>query len=105
MTTAGRSSPGGSYDLQGTFVEFGEPGLESSLLNPIEVLSGGLRGLRRGAFARRSPLARTRSVAGDRPQRERWAGCGMTSAPSPRSACVQLAGSVVSIVRFDTAVP
>lgn len=38
------------YDLEGDLVEVGEKGLESPLIDPIDVLAGGLVGLGRGLF-------------------------------------------------------
>lgn len=46
-----RYSSGGYYeiyDLEGRFVEAGEPGLETPLFDPIDLLAGGLAGLGRG---------------------------------------------------------
>jgi hypothetical protein len=51
VVVAFRYSSGGYYeiyDLEGTFVESGEPGLESPLIDPIDILAGGLTGLGRG---------------------------------------------------------
>jgi hypothetical protein len=53
VVIAFRYSSGGYYevyDLEGTFVESGEPGLESPLIDPIDILAGGLTGLGRGLF-------------------------------------------------------
>jgi hypothetical protein len=36
------------YDLEGTLVEISEPGLESPLIDPIDILAGGIFGLGRG---------------------------------------------------------
>lgn len=36
------------YDLEGTLVEINEPGLESPLIDPIDLLAGGIFGLGRG---------------------------------------------------------
>lgn len=46
-----RYSSGGYYeiyDLEGNMVESGEPGLESPLIDPIDLLAGGITGLGRG---------------------------------------------------------
>jgi hypothetical protein len=51
VVVAFRYSSGGYYevyDLEGNFVESGEPGLETPLINPIDILAGGLIGLGRG---------------------------------------------------------
>jgi hypothetical protein len=51
VVVAFRYSSGGYYevyDLEGNFVESGEPGLESPLIDPIDILAGGLTGLGRG---------------------------------------------------------
>jgi hypothetical protein len=53
VVVAFRYSSGGYYevfDLEGTFVESGEPGLEAPLIDPIDLLAGGLTGLGRGLF-------------------------------------------------------
>jgi hypothetical protein len=46
-----RYSSGGYYeiyDLEGNMVELGEPGLETPLIDPIDILAGGIAGLGRG---------------------------------------------------------
>jgi hypothetical protein len=66
VVIAYRYSSGGYfeiYDLEGTFVESGEPGLERPLIDPIDILSGGLTGLGRGLL-RGGGRAAIRGAAG-----------------------------------------
>jgi len=78
------------YDLNGTFVSIEEPGLESPLIDPIDILAGGIAGLGRG-------LGRglTRGVAGG-------AGRGAASAAGAaglRTAIRTLSRSVATAIR------
>jgi hypothetical protein len=66
VVIAFRYSSGGYYeiyDLEGTFIESGEPGLESSLIDPIDILAGGITGLGRGLL-RGGGRAAIRGMAG-----------------------------------------
>lgn len=51
------------YDLEGSMVESGEPGLEAPLIDPIDILAGGITGLGRGLL-RGGGRAVARGVAG-----------------------------------------
>ena len=61
-----RYSSGGYYkiyDLEGNMVESGEPGLETPLIDPIDIVAGGIAGLGRGLI-RGGGRAVARGVAG-----------------------------------------